>query len=546
MPRLRVVVAVIGLVLLAFMPLRAQDREQAFKDGIDARKNSLDARNKGKEQWAEVVSHMQRAIQANPTESTNKIGSRLIVLGGTEYLPHFFLGEAQFYLGKCVEAMDAWNVSERQGVVQKVREYFAIMQASYSECETKGFLRSGKFEAAIANANGAIGAAREIADEVARLVAQAGDLGTNETSRLEQARADLQTATAKLGDGSKTRFAQDFTDAEAAAGRARGTFAGLKPVLEAVISNRAKARDDLSEVEGMIAGAAGLDGEIESKRVILTDSLANTRQLARQALMRARGKVTEALGTHDAGAIADARREVQAASDQFQEVLNGISRLAAAEAERRLGQLLRAARERFTLVGRTFVEFDRRAANRPEKDPKLTSERQVLERRFRAAQRQLDEVSADSGKIEAAWKSAEQIGVQLDRLVLTFGPRTIIDRGVHPSLARGTELFFENDFEQALNALNPQDGFPPNMPFLEHAYLFRAAALHGLSLRSDGENSAQLRERALAEVAQVKSLNAALQPDQRAFSPKFLEFFRQAGDSALAGPARSGAAGASP
>jgi transaldolase/glucose-6-phosphate isomerase len=61
--------------------------------------------------------------------------------------------------------------------------------------------------------------------------------------------------------------------------------------------------------------------------------------------------------------------------------------------------------------------------------------------------------------IEEAARLTSQAGNRLNALISTFGPMTIIDRGVHPALAEGARLFFAGQYQQALTALNPPDGF---------------------------------------------------------------------------------------
>ncbi|MCP3957149.1 MAG: serine/threonine protein kinase [bacterium] len=50
------------------------------------------------------------------------------------YLPHFALGLAYFELKNCVGALDAWQESERQGVVQTTPQYAKLRQAR-GECD---------------------------------------------------------------------------------------------------------------------------------------------------------------------------------------------------------------------------------------------------------------------------------------------------------------------------------------------------------------------------------------------------------------------------
>jgi hypothetical protein len=66
--------------------------------------------------------------------------------GGTEYLPHFFLGEALFNSQDCVGAIEAWSRSEQQGAVRSRTDLMAILQSGYASCEAKGVLPPSKYD----------------------------------------------------------------------------------------------------------------------------------------------------------------------------------------------------------------------------------------------------------------------------------------------------------------------------------------------------------------------------------------------------------------
>jgi hypothetical protein len=101
--------------VLCAIPSLAAAQDDAFKQGLQAR---------GDKKWADVVRHMQNAVKADAQESTRKVGSRLGV-GGTEYLPHFFLGEAYYNQQDCGGAVTEWSISEQQGAVKTKSEFLA-------------------------------------------------------------------------------------------------------------------------------------------------------------------------------------------------------------------------------------------------------------------------------------------------------------------------------------------------------------------------------------------------------------------------------------
>ena len=61
---------------------------------------------------------MRDAIARDPKESSRKVGGRLTI-GGEEYVPYFFLGEALFRRMDCGGALTAWEESDRQGVARR-------------------------------------------------------------------------------------------------------------------------------------------------------------------------------------------------------------------------------------------------------------------------------------------------------------------------------------------------------------------------------------------------------------------------------------------
>ena len=93
--RLRFTVLLMCLGLAA--PAAAQDKDETFRRGLDAR---------GDKRWKDVVTQMRNAIQADPQESTRKVRGGLLRLAQTEYLPHYFLGEALFNLNDCAGAVE--------------------------------------------------------------------------------------------------------------------------------------------------------------------------------------------------------------------------------------------------------------------------------------------------------------------------------------------------------------------------------------------------------------------------------------------------------
>jgi hypothetical protein len=121
----------VWILTLVFAPA-AHAQDDAFKAGLSAR---------GDRKWQDVVVQMRRAIQEDAAESTRMVRSGiggLLRQGGTQYLPHYFLGEALFNLQDCAGAVEAWSRSEQQGAVRSRAEFLAVLQKGYAAWRSEG------------------------------------------------------------------------------------------------------------------------------------------------------------------------------------------------------------------------------------------------------------------------------------------------------------------------------------------------------------------------------------------------------------------------
>ena len=117
-------------------------QDDAFRRGIDARDDK---------QWPVVAHADARGDRGAARRSRpNRIGARLGV-GGTEYLPHYFLGEALFNTGDCAGAVNAWATRNSRASCRRSRpEFVKVIRSGYLECEKKGVLPPGKLDPALA------------------------------------------------------------------------------------------------------------------------------------------------------------------------------------------------------------------------------------------------------------------------------------------------------------------------------------------------------------------------------------------------------------
>lgn len=89
-------------------------------------------------------------------------------------------------------------------------------------------------------------------------------------------------------------------------------------------------------------------------------------------------------------------------------------------------------------------------------------------------------------------------------------------------LLAAVDAYLRGDYAQSLNVLD-RTAFTDSRS-RQQAVLFRAAALHGLYLLSDGNS--ELRNRAAAQVHLYKQMKPERALDARVFSPAFQEFVR--------------------
>jgi hypothetical protein len=98
-----------------------------------------------------VPGQLRRARDINPDESASPQWAAPEHTG--PYLPHYHLGEAYFLQNNCVEALDSWRESERQGVVRNT-PFHLELAAAKAECEDLFSVGVERVEQALAHCRG--------------------------------------------------------------------------------------------------------------------------------------------------------------------------------------------------------------------------------------------------------------------------------------------------------------------------------------------------------------------------------------------------------
>jgi tetratricopeptide (TPR) repeat protein len=518
---------VMCLALAAFAPAAtAQEQDEAFKDGLDARESR---------KWQEAAEQMRRAIQADPKESSRKV--RTGIFGGTEYLPFYFLGEALFNQGDCARAIEAWSVSEQQGAITSRSESVAFVRKGYAACEAKGVLAPARYGPLLSRTRQQVAEATTLAGNVSTAGQAHLELWRPDMKeQYERASGELQNAQSRLVTATRTRAERDFNDAASAAERARTAFKSLDSQLNAAISLHGTLQGIVKEIEQVLASVEANDNVLAKKRASMTPALAAARQTAQETMQRARSQMATGVRTSSVSALTEARASAEDASVKYREVLAAVTKLETRTHERRVAEALTLAQEAFSFVDGGLASLDRLAAEKPAAvTPEMTGQREALQKEVSTARRRFEAArrAGDPAGLEEAARLVTDVRTRLDALISAFGPVTLIDRGVRSALIEGARFFFAGDHQQALATLDPSTVGDGALQL--HVHLLRAAAHYALYIRS-GEKDRSHQSQAIAEIEKVKALNPDFEPDGRAFAPRFIAFFRTGHAAAAQAP----------
>jgi hypothetical protein len=503
----------------------AQAEDEQFRRGLNAR---------GDKKWAEVAQAMRQAIAINRIESTRKIqgGSRLNPFGrSTEYLPYYLLGDALRNSDDCAGAVAAWETSADQKVVLGLPEYADLLRAGLKECNGKGVLLRAEF-------NQQIGVTEQLYNETVALLQRVEKIKeTNQDlwrpdvqAEAERARADVNLAQRANARARQTRMVVDFAESRAVSVRARDVLRPLEARLNAAIGTRAVLAQQVAETTKVLQGADAISNSIDAVKITLPPNLVTTRDGARATVGRARERIGQAEKTENTTTGAEAVRLAHEASDEFTKVLDQAKKLEREEFGQRLQQALDAATEQFSFVENSLATLERLVAEKPSTiTPEMSSQREAIVKEYGTLKRRLENARRNENVngVQDTMKLAVEARTRIDALLQMFGPASLRDRGVNEALEQGARHYLAGEFQQALSSLEPIMS-RSDVTLQVHIHLFRAASLYTLYMRS-GEKDQALRNNALAAVQRCKEIDAAFQPDPRAFSPGFLSFFRSAG-----------------
>jgi hypothetical protein len=500
------------------MPSLAAAQDDAFKQGLQARSDK---------KWADVVRHMQNALKADAQESTRKVGSRLGV-GGTEYLPHFFLGEAYYNQQDCGGAVSEWSISEQQGAIKIKPEFLGTIKSGSQACATKGVLLAADYNPLYQSTSKVYADATALGKRISDIGTTNRDVWRPEVDeQFARAKKELEASFARLNAGQRSRLAVDFNEAKAASERATAILRPLETTLNTALEALNSVQRQTKDVDQILASADTADQTLETLKDSLTEPMQAARKTGKQQLAQARDRLAAGQKTQNPAAVADALKYAQSASTTLTQILDQVQKAARGVFEQQLGDAIRVADEAFARVSGAMSILDRRIAQKPDiASPKLTADRAAYVKQVDALRRKFERArkAEDLSVLAETTRLALEAQNGVTGLITAFGPITLRERGVHESLEEGVRLYLNGEYQQALSALEPLTG-QADVPLLVHAHVVRAAALYALFVRS-GESNARLRTDALAEIARTKQLNASFQPSPRAFSPRFLSLYQ--------------------
>jgi hypothetical protein len=494
----------------------AQDQDDAFKRGLDARE---------KKSWSAVVTAMREAIANDPKESPRKVGGG-IFRGGTEYVPHYFLGEAYYNLNDCAAAVTAWAISEQQPVVKTQREFAGFMATGYRICAMRGVLLPAEYNAQLAAAVQAVSEANAMADRLTRLNADAWRPELRD--QYNRVRDELITSRGKLESARSTRTAADFDAARTGAIRVTTGLRALEGALNASIENLSAVQRQARDVDQIINGAEANDRAIDALKVTLPQELTARRQGGQSLLSRARDQVRTGERAQNITAVSEASRSAQEAATIFDELLKEATTLARGALERNLADAGAAASEALSFLDSSLATLGALFRDKPVMvTPQVQAQRDALDKRVAAIRRRVEgaQKTQNAGGLQEAVRLAAQTRADLETLVTSFGPLSLRTRGVQAALEDGARQFFAGEYQQALATLDSDS--LTDAPLQLQVHLFRAAASYYLFVHS-GEKDQALLKRARDEADACRRLNSQFTPDSRAFAPRFLAFYQTA------------------
>ncbi len=458
------------------------DYRASYEKGIKAIDNK---------DWTGAIDALRAAAAEKSVE-----GERILIYGMRfkPYLPHYYLGLAYFNTGDCQAAMKAWAESERQGAVRETAEY-KTLQSLRERCRGQGVRESEPTQApspargadvkqAVAEAEAEIRRTETAAAAVARLRSEP------DSARLWQSEPSLRQKESKAN--------QDLASARVLLGEAK---AGSDPSRIGAARDAAiRARQEFEALQKLVT-----EYRDRLQRETLEKQAKEGQARAREAALEKQAKEREA-------------REKQAALDSQAKERQAKEEAAAEKTRAALAEFSQKVREARQLLADASRHRPLPAGvDRPRSD---------LEGVLGEAQRAGPTTSpSDLERLkERLGKSTASLRTALNGVPAVPPPPA--ERKPPAALLQGAAAYFQGDYDKAAKTLEGAEF--PDPRAAAQARLLRGAARYGVFV-TGGEKDERLRQQAIEDVRECLRLDPKIVVSTRAFSPRFVEFFKRNG-----------------
>lgn len=459
------------------------------------------------ERWDRAEDAIRSAIEKEPNAQES-----MLISGGVRYryLPYYVLGSALAGQGDCAGAIEAWRESLSQGQIQNAESEFEAMQSSMVGCGTSlADINSGSTSPVQPTPAEPVRPTPADTEPVLEPEPKPARVVSEEFTRLAEAGArlleDLRQANSRFGQLSdNTDLAPEWSSTWKAnlddSSREYGQLeAALREATQDPFSETA-----ISELESINSRTRAALEEINTRRVAAERRIGTLRdqRLAENAAREEERKRQEALEQERRQAALREQREAEERrlALERQQQLESARRELQQELDR-VSPVLRDLRGNADVSDRRLILADLHYTGQNlvagTSTDEITSQTRQLRDGLRAYSVALQE-----------WE-AEQREVAL---------RTPPD-----NLKQIAEAYFSGDYEAVSEMAQPQN-FTDERQRLQ-AYLFRSAARFNQYWLNGAENQ-QLLESSRTDIAAIKRLDSDFVPYVAAFSPRYMDFFR--------------------
>ncbi|MBW3564783.1 MAG: hypothetical protein KY459_08660 [Acidobacteria bacterium] len=466
-----------AIVILAFLLSFALPLFADYRDSFSRGMQALDRKD-----WAGVRKHMSDAASQHPGE-----GERVKLYGMRfeVYLPFYYLGLANYHLGDCQGAVDAWRRADANGAVKSQGSLYNQMQTFADEC----------------------------------------------SSKLEQATPppDLEPPAPELKPPAP-ELKPPAPELKPPAPEPKPPAPEPKPpVVDPVRVDRAiSTASSVIEQAKELAAATDRLGRASDTSGFFDGNLRQRQQQGQRLLTSSQEALQVAKKGTGAGSIENAEEAATLANRAIEEfrALEGI--IDARKEEQRRARTATASARQAAMDRLEAAARNGRSAIRlvPETglSQALSASVGELETLISRAGRLSD--SASASEIDAIRQQIEQLTRSIESGIQQLPSEDLPVPAVPTPLLSGAAAYFNGDYAKVIGILANVSFESEEARF--HQAMFLAAARYALYLINGGRD-ADLRSLARQNVKEARSLSPDVTPSRTQFSPKFIRFYEDNG-----------------